>query len=475
MPMRTASGVHAQLQKNNDQLPSTTPITKLPEEVLDLIVSHFSGPYTQWFELETLRSWCLTCHAFVASGRRALYRSPSKQGALTTSRDKAYTLLQTLKQHPHLPAAVRELNHLAGSVECFSLYPPGPFASAIHRSIVAFEWQNEMLRLCSQVTRATVALGNPDQARELAELLVAGRVVQHLECRFVDLKDKNEHAVVRALARGLGGTTMPRMDTISLHLTRHVHTANVRPHYVTRKLKVDVSATCLLSAAAYLPKGITGLRSLEIRLGRNKRGLDFQPFLAALSTNYITHFELRPPSDGDIGFEGAPEFYAEGARGPALPLALFGTFKHLRKLDLRACSAMDVARLSLLADSSGATLTHLDLRQTYWAGIAAADFESTNNLAQPTPFEERVMQTLERMPRLKSVSLGVWPFEAVFAPRLALVRWANTRGLTLEVEGCYNEDEEDEEGLYSDEFDPYYDDSDLEAEREYEAYRQNLW
>ncbi|GAA5996946.1 uncharacterized protein JCM10292_006104 [Rhodotorula paludigena] len=404
-------------------------------------------------ELQTLRSWILTCRSFVASGRRALYRSPSKQTGLYLSRDKAYNLLQTLKQHPNLQGSVRELTHLASSVSTFVRSPCGPYSSAIHRSIAPFEWQSEMLRLCTQVTRATVALTDTDQALEVARLLMAGRAVQNIMCRFVEPKVNNEHAIVRALARGLGGTTMQRLDSISLQLTKHVHATTKRPHYVTRKLSVDVSAACLLSVVAYLPKGIAGLRSLEIRLGRNMHGLDFTPLMKALSTNYITHFDMRSTLAVVSGYDGSPEDYADAVQGPALPLAFFGTFKHLRKLELRSCSAMDVARLSLLADSSGATLTHLDLRQTFWGDLTARDLDSAEGHPRPSGFEERVMQVLDRMPRLKYVALGVWPFVVDSDCRCGLRKWAAARGLKLEVEGCYPEEEEEGQGWYSDEYD----------------------
>ncbi|BGP37622.1 hypothetical protein JCM10449v2_001539 [Rhodotorula kratochvilovae] len=447
-------------------------IRDLPEEVLDLITDYCGAP-ENWLAIQTLSAWTLACRRFVPSGQRAMCRRPAAASLLPATKAKAFSFLQTIRAHPHLGAAVRDLSFLAGSVERFLRFPTNDFSSAIDRAIDPWAWQDTMLELCSQATRATVLLRDVPHAQSVGKLLVAGRRVQVLALQFAPDNARQEHAAVRALAKAMGGMAAPRMDHITFATSGHAHASKSsagavkRPHYNTRKLTIDVQKTCIQTVASYIPKQLHSLRSLEIVLGSrssNKGSLD--DVLKVLGNNYLTSFSL--PSAGFPALDGPKEAYPDMIAGLALPLALFSTFKHLRKLDLRGCRGMDLARLAALADTSGATLTHLDLGSTFW-DLKPEDLATEHAAGAPSAFEADLMRILDRMPRLRSFIAGLWPFADGGREgddcRCALRAWADARGMRLILEGCFDVDEEEEdeldglydsdEGFYSDEYDDY--------------------
>ncbi|GAA6054900.1 hypothetical protein JCM3770_004275 [Rhodotorula araucariae] len=442
-------------------------ICDLPEEVLDLIADLCSG-FNNWLGMQTLTSWTLVCRRFVASGQRAMCRNPIAAPLLAVSKPKAFAFLQTIRSHPHLGAAVRDLSFLAHGVERFLRRPADQFSSAIDSAIEPWSWQSTMLELCSQATSANVLLRDVPHAQAVGKLLVAGRRVQVLALRFAPEYARQEHSAVRALARALGGTGAPRMEHITITTSGHVHQSAPRvgehttvtargstvkrPHYNTRKLTLNVQTTCLHTAAAYIPRSLQQLRSLEIFLGymnRSKGSLD--DVIDVLHDNYLTSFSL--PAHSEVSpLEGSKDAYSDMITGLQLPLALFSTFRHLRKLELRGCRGMNLARLAALADSSGATLTHLDLASTFW-DLEPADLATDHAANAPSAFEADLIRVLDRFPRLRLFVAGLWPYadgdETEEPPdcRCTIRAYAETRGLRLVLEGCFDEpDDEDEYG-----------------------------
>ncbi|GAA5990536.1 hypothetical protein JCM10908_003119 [Rhodotorula pacifica] len=246
--------------------------------------------------------------------------------------------------------------------------------------------------------------------------------------------------------------------------------------FKTEKFTLSLAESDVDLAPCFLPLDYqSSLLHLCIRLRttdmkRRPDRLGTRDWSAALKGNRFQTFEIDASGslrgDNSRGIlvvqHGIDEYEAHNDFGLNIVYhsSLFRQFPDARRFTLQNGKQMTLTELRELVQASP-MLERIDLAGTTWSidplelelenvaahlddSISAADFLRTkfnaSCAALMSPFEKRLVSLLDRLPNLRYLNLGIFPYVEIYlaaqVARRPFVAWAEGKGLELRLEGC---------------------------------------
>ncbi|BGP18820.1 hypothetical protein JCM10213_003476 [Rhodosporidiobolus nylandii] len=417
-------------------------ITKLPEEVLELICEQVAG-FEDKDAVQALLNWTLTCRVFCTSGQRALYRSPCR-APLHTSLERAVSFQQTLISNPLLASYIRDLKGLGytslvlhHNLREVQLQPDEqPFDIAA--------WHDMTLNLATNSYALGLAILRIEQASTLGSLVAAHDPAKKLYFSFAHRVP--EHRAVRDFLRAFKAArgSSRVWDSVAINVRgAHKVGKTTKPlPYRTPTLTLNIRQLRAKNAVTLLPRHPEHLRTIKIISHHHESSVALVPFFSQLAKAIvITSIYYTAPGTMLPGLRVEDYGVPSASSGTTFPLVLFTFFPRLKHLSLRGGVGMTLEKLAALA-ARAPRIRHISLRHTFWT-FTSADFVSTASSLSPR--ETQFAAILERMPKLRYISLGKLPVEE--GRTLGLAKVCEARGIRLRWEACAadQDDESDEE------------------------------
>ncbi|GAA5990528.1 hypothetical protein JCM10908_003115 [Rhodotorula pacifica] len=453
-----------------ERLAAPSPLLKLPDEVLSLILEHvattpngFSSPMgslQRTWDLEPVRSAMLTCRKLVPAATRALFSMPEfcffrtpEQRLSERVAYRAWLFRKLLADKPERAAMIRNLANLPTLIFLLSK-KVSRRVSAIARSVPPREYQRDILELAVATPSLGVLLLDPEDAQKVGRT-VAGRQLSYFRITFGRRMDQP----VAAFSAFLNGwreraSTTPSFATLRIgmgmdenHDRRDSLIDEAQPLlYKVRDLELGIEIVDLNKAASFLPSdGIAGLARLRYGLMTTPiASVDFDvaPLKERIDNNQnaIVDFAVasNEPYEDPVYLESYADPRADHIHTITYPPDFFRLFPAVERLVLMYGGNMTIKKLDVLADCSP-RIKSLRLPFTFWT-IPASDLVGTPGSL--TVFEAQLVATLDRFEHLKRVHLGIFPFQRS-QPRKALRKWARRRGIRFRVSLCFVEGESD--------------------------------
>ncbi|GAA5990526.1 hypothetical protein JCM10908_003114 [Rhodotorula pacifica] len=405
----------------------------LPEDVLGRMLEHLAkrlkSEYRDYRLNDELRNCMLTCKRLVAPARRLLYQDPlSCSYSRMEAKDAPYSawrLRQTLLDNKASADAVRTLNFAGASLASNLPTQIAKHASAMTRVLYRRSYQVDLIRACGGASKFDVSLDAPEAAAQIAALLQDRTTpISTLDVSIIALGDVHASEIVDAFVRNLGSCS-PTLNSIWYQLDTKAVSKLVsarRLAYSAREIFINVSARSIHPAdlVALLPKKLGGVSALVIayELPASQSDTKISESLkapvaqsrnslaSALRGNQLEHFSITDVDRRATSVKLEDYHKHNESGGTTFSEAFFRLFPHAVTLTLHRGRAMTLAKLKALADTSP-SLGTLDLSYTTWS-ISESDVCPS---VSSTSFLQKLVDELDRFPRLQSVDLGIWPFD----------------------------------------------------------------
>ncbi|GAA5872481.1 hypothetical protein JCM8547_006927 [Rhodosporidiobolus lusitaniae] len=345
----------------------------MPREVVDQIYEEL------WLEkthsaYEVLSRLCLASRAALSSAQRQFYRAPFRSRHLSKSRPRLACLFRTLIACVNLRRFVRQLNGLSSAV---SRFPDLSDPDAVVISIEQRSWQDALLELCSRLEQVSVYLSEPVETKHIAMILEAKEKLTSVGVAFSPTSEHGSHSLFSTWATAYKRLTSLPHSHLRIKLPECTHGGAY--HATHPFYKIILILTTSYGASTSSSVLTPHCRTLPCLYDRD----DYE---------YYQHDE-----EEDRTF----------------PLAGFSHLPNLETFRLTFTSSMTLEKLSLLANSSPA-LSFIDLSGSIWT-TPRGDFllrsSSSPGTAPAAPVETQLTDILNRLPALKRVNFGVFPFE----------------------------------------------------------------
>ncbi|POY72044.1 hypothetical protein BMF94_4914 [Rhodotorula taiwanensis] len=462
-------------------------LTSLPHELLEMILSHLHpGENRVYTSAETdalhgLLATMQTCRALHAAGRAVLYAVPPIRESAPPRlnevqfkgnlRRAANRLVETLKRDEVASRSVKDLWDLRTLVGGFhdikGISPTQRLALIYHQD--ALNMQATCLRICTILQKVSLALADRKHAEKTGKALAGLVHLKHLEL-YVQHPPSTTAAprlgsdLFEACLAGLAVGAIGRAPLDGLHLDGDIHDCAKSPCNVgqsvcgrAKELFLNLSYAPYANALDCYLSGLLGGAG-----GNTLSGLALTTFVPAdssvsgydffgtlmyyLADHRLTAFEIDATNEVQPPRTGADysEFSALNRtyRRVTYPDTLFGFFPCIEELRLTKGRAMTLQKLNRLVETSP-DLRVLDLAETMWTIDPPELLISVPGSL--STYEIHLTQILDKLPKLRKINLGVWPFAAgsgwffdfdIPPERAGLSQWAAERGVVVKVEGC---------------------------------------
>lgn len=371
---------------------------------------------------QRLRALALTCRSTVGSALRELYRNPLRPWGVSNAHS-ANLLLRTLSTNPHRAKSVRHLRLFDVVIEYDK--------TSVAGDLSVDEWQEQIIKVCSEVDHLFLHLLDVEMATNLAHLVAMLPHILSVDVRVPSRSTAFPLSLVTAWSTSyeLTGASHPRLTLVLWTAPRPGVPFGPRPLYSVKDLTLHVSAFMAGVADSFLPSSLDSLTSLAIH---DTAYFRYPDHLAYIMSQIETAPLRRFVYAGDVGMCikrcTAANWDEYCSTSIILPNAVFTSLPHVTHLSVLSSNGMSVAKLALLAQHSP-FLRVLNLRDTVWS---YAPEDLLNDGDGPSRAEGEIIDVLQRMSKLDKVDLGVFPVVKDEGKLAHLFQYCRSTGIRMD-------------------------------------------
>ncbi|KAL8278378.1 hypothetical protein RQP46_009270 [Phenoliferia psychrophenolica] len=411
------------------------PALHLSEEAQDLILDFIRCD--TFSARATTLAFCQVSRHWLDSGRRALYRAPFNFFATSyLTGTPQLQILATLESHPHLASNVRSLERLSE----WARVVPSPSAQSQRLPPEARKWHDRIVELCHNVTSVELCLDASEDAKRLGAIVSSRERV-----RLLILHSRSRLAFVlfsRIFAKACREAPEPRLldhlevikpdwlsETVPVGLQKWSRTSTIQ----AREYSIKMARVASDDIRRIIPSQSPQIRAVHIETAEephlpskaiSKLAKHLPDTLESLTIrcNMITARRLSADNY-------PPEFYPFNTTARA-PDVLFTSFPNLLHLTLQGFRRLTLPKITLLSKTC-IRLRTLDLEESTWdmTGLDVPAFASAFGSSSFPALDYLHLGTLPLWNLDDNIDLQ--PMVEDFA----------SRGVTLEWDGCDDEDE----------------------------------